>query len=82
MRSKWEGYRIIARKNGDGVRLWARTTSDYSRAFICIRDAVAPLPVHSAVLDSEAILLRPDNTSNFDGLRSRQGQSRGDPSRL
>jgi hypothetical protein len=25
------------------------------------------------VLDGEAILLWPDNTSNFDGLRSRQG---------
>jgi bifunctional non-homologous end joining protein LigD len=27
------------------------------------------------VLDGEAILLRPDNTSDFDGLRSRQGQA-------
>jgi bifunctional non-homologous end joining protein LigD len=27
------------------------------------------------VLDGEAILLRPDNTSNFDGLRSQQGQA-------
>jgi bifunctional non-homologous end joining protein LigD len=57
------------------VRLWARTTSDYSRAFTRIRDAVATLPVDSAVLDGEAILLRPDNTSDFEGLRSRQGQA-------
>jgi bifunctional non-homologous end joining protein LigD len=27
------------------------------------------------VLDGEAVLLRSDNTSNFDGLRSRQGQA-------
>ena len=57
------------------MRLWARTTSDYSRAFTRIRDAVATLPVDSAVLDGEAILLRPDNTSDFEGLRSRQGQA-------
>jgi bifunctional non-homologous end joining protein LigD len=57
------------------VRLWARTTSDYSKAFTRIRDAVAALPVESAVLDGEAILLQPDNTANFDGLRSRQGQA-------
>jgi bifunctional non-homologous end joining protein LigD len=57
------------------VRLWARTTSDYSSAFVRIRDAVAALPVDSAVLDGEAILLRADNTFNFDGLRSRQGQA-------
>jgi bifunctional non-homologous end joining protein LigD len=72
---KFDGYRVIARKDGEQVRLWARTTSDYSKAFTRIRDAVAALPVKSAVLDGEAILLRPDNTSNFDGLRSRQGQA-------
>src|SRR4051812_1487645 len=72
---KFVGSRVIARKDGDQVRLWARTTSDYSKAFTRIRDAVAALPVESAVLDGEAILLRPDNTSNFDGLRSRQGQA-------
>jgi hypothetical protein len=33
------------------------------------------LSVDSAVLDREAILLRLDNTSDFDGLRSRQGQA-------
>src|SRR3954447_769663 len=72
---KFDGYRIIARKDGEQVRLWARTTSDYSSAFTRIRDAVAALPVESVVLDGEAILLGPDNTSNFDGLRSRQGQA-------
>jgi ATP-dependent DNA ligase len=72
---KFGGYCVIARKGGVQVRLWARTTSEYSTAFTRIRDAVAALPVNSAVLDGEAILLRPDNTSNFDGLRSRQGQA-------
>ena len=61
--------------DGDRVRLWARTRSDYSKAFTRIRDAVAALPVESAVLDGEAIVLRPDNTSDFEALRSRQGQA-------
>jgi bifunctional non-homologous end joining protein LigD len=72
---KFDGYRVIARKDGEQVRLWARTTSDYSACFIRIRDAVAALPVDTVVIDGEAILLRPDNTSNFNGLRSRQGQA-------
>ena len=56
---KFDGYRrVIARKDGEQVRLWARTTSDYSKAFTRIRDAVAALPVDSAVLDGEAIVLR------------------------
>ena len=47
---KFDGYRVIARKDDDRVRLWARTTSDYSKAFTRIRDAVAALPVDSALL--------------------------------
>src|SRR6478672_11511547 len=35
------------------------------RSFTRIRDAVAALPVERAVLDGEAIVLRPDNTSDF-----------------
>jgi len=57
------------------VRLWARTTSDYSKAFSRIRDAVAALPVDSAVIDGEAVVFRPDNTSDFEALRSREGQA-------
>jgi bifunctional non-homologous end joining protein LigD len=60
---KFDGYRLIARKDGDRVRLWARTTSDYTHAFARVREAVAALPIDSAVLDGEAIVLRPDNTS-------------------
>src|SRR3954453_11440192 len=72
---KFDGYRVIARKDGEQIRLWTRTTSDYSKAFTRIRDAVAALPVKSVVLDGEAIVLRPDNTSDFEALRSRQGQA-------
>jgi ATP-dependent DNA ligase len=74
---KFDGYRVIARKDGKQVRLWARTTSDYSKAFTRIRAAVATLPVESVVLDGEAIVLRPDNTSDLEALRSRQGQTEG-----
>src|SRR4051794_32386916 len=72
---KFDGYRVIARKDGEQVRLWARTTSDYSKAFTRIRDAVAALRVDSAVLDGEAILLRPDYSFDFEALRSRKGQA-------
>jgi bifunctional non-homologous end joining protein LigD len=44
-------------------------------AFTRIRAAVAALPVESAVLDGESIVLRPDNTSDFEALRSRQGHA-------
>ena len=72
---KFDGYRVIARKDGEQVRLWARTTSDYGNTFTRIRDAVAALPVESAALDGEAIVLRPDNSSDFEALKSRHGQA-------
>jgi len=40
---KWAGYRVIVRKDSEQVRLWARTTSDYSKALTRIRDAIAAL---------------------------------------
>src|SRR3954454_22156939 len=61
---KFDGYRVIARKDGEQVRLWARTTSYYSKAFTRIRDAVAALPVDNAVIDGEAVVLRPDKSSD------------------
>ena len=45
------------------------------QGFTRIRDAVAALPVESAVLDGEAIVLRPDKLVDFEALRSRQGQA-------
>src|SRR3954468_24615182 len=73
---KFDGYRVIARKDGEQVRLWARTTSDYSKAFTRIRDAVAALPVDTAVLDGEAVLMRPDNTSHSRGCARDKGKQR------
>ena len=62
---------MIAAKTAIRFGYGARTTSAFTR----IRDAVAALPVNSAVLDGEAILLRADNTCGFEGLRSGQGQA-------
>src|SRR3954454_5706533 len=47
-----------------------------AHAFTRIRDAVAALPVHTAVLDGEAVLMRSDNSFDFEGLRSRHGQAK------
>jgi ATP-dependent DNA ligase len=69
------GYRIIARKDGEQVRLWACTTSDYSKAFPRVRDAVGGCPSIAQVLDGEAIVVRSADRCDFEALRSRQGQA-------
>lgn len=57
------------------MRLWTRPGSDYSARFTRIREALAALPVDRAVVDGEAIVLRPDATSDFFALRSDAGQA-------
>ena len=68
--------RVIARKAGAQVRLWARTTSDYSKAFTRIRDAVAALPVNGAVLRWRGGYSAGRQLIRFRGAEIAQGPSR------
>src|SRR4051794_22126549 len=38
---KHDGYRILARKDGDNVRLWSRNGRDWSAEFVAITGALA-----------------------------------------
>jgi bifunctional non-homologous end joining protein LigD len=49
---KHDGYRILARKEGDRVRLWSRNGRDWSREFTAIAEALRGLP--DCVIDGEA----------------------------
>jgi DNA ligase-1 len=59
---KLDGARIQVHKRGDDVRLFTRTGNDVTAAAPEIVDAVCALPVGAAILDGEAIALRPDGT--------------------
>ena len=72
---KWDGYRILARKEGSIIRLWSRAGRSWYGAFAAIADAVATLPVTSLMLDGEAVMLREDGTSDFFALRSRRARN-------
>jgi len=51
---KHDGFRIIAHKDGDEVRLWSRNGRNWSADFVAIRAAVMALPATRIVLDGEA----------------------------
>src|SRR3954471_12653445 len=53
---KHDGYRIIARKDGERVRLWSRRGLSWTAAFPLIVEALRAIPAESAVLDGEAVL--------------------------
>ncbi len=67
---KHDGYRLLAFKEGKRVRLRSRRGQDWSASFPTIAAAVGELPVQSAVLDGETVVLRPDGRSDFQALQS------------
>ena len=65
---KHDGFRIIARKEGDHVRLWSRNGRDWAAEFVAITAALRELPV-DFVLDGEAVAHCPEGLPDFHGRR-------------
>jgi bifunctional non-homologous end joining protein LigD len=53
---KHDGFRILARKDAAGVRLFTRAGNDFSSRFPFIAMAIGKLPVRSCLIDGEAIV--------------------------
>src|SRR5712691_9693814 len=53
---KHDGFRITARRDGSRVRLISRNGHDLTYRFPLVVAAVAQLPVHSCLIDGEAIV--------------------------
>jgi ATP-dependent DNA ligase len=68
---KHDGFRILARRQGDRVRLFTRNGYDFTIRFPKIVSAVAALPARSCVVDGEAIVVNRQGLSVFDLLRYR-----------
>ena len=69
---KHDGFRIVAHRDGDRVRLATRNGFDFADRFPLVVEAIAALPVGSCVLDGEAIAVDANGLSVFDLIRYRQ----------
>jgi bifunctional non-homologous end joining protein LigD len=70
---KHDGYRIEARvRSGAAPRaaLLTRTSLDWTHRMPSIAEAVAALPVRSALLDGEVVVLARDGTTSFANLQA------------
>jgi bifunctional non-homologous end joining protein LigD len=70
---KHDGYRLLASKESDRVRLWTRYGTDFTDKLPAIADAVARLTVDNALIDGEAVVFRPDGHSDFAALCTKAG---------
>jgi ATP-dependent DNA ligase len=68
---KHDGFRVIARKDGERVRLYSRPGNDLTDRFPLIVDALAKLRSLSCIIDGEAVACGDDGISSFDRIRYR-----------
>jgi bifunctional non-homologous end joining protein LigD len=66
---KHDGFRIMARRDGTGVRLVSRNGHDFTARFPLAAAAVMALPAHSFLIDGEAIVTDDDGLAVFDLIR-------------
>jgi ATP-dependent DNA ligase len=68
---KHDGFRILARRDSRGVRLYTRNGYNFADRFPKIVEAIASLPVRSCFIDGEAIVVDETGLSVFELLRYR-----------
>ncbi|MFY9835828.1 MAG: DNA ligase [Xanthobacteraceae bacterium] len=66
---KHDGFRIMARRDGAGVRLITRHGNDFTAQFPLVVEAVSALSARSFLLDGEAIVTNERGLAVFDLIR-------------
>ena len=69
---KHDGFRILARKDGDRVKLITRNGYDFADRYTLIVNAIVSLPVETCFIDGEAIVVDQGGLAVFDLLRYRR----------
>jgi bifunctional non-homologous end joining protein LigD len=76
---KFDGFRIIAVKNGDKVSLVSRNGNELAARFPEVADAVRALPVNDCVIDGEVVALDDKGRSSFQLLQALEMEGRKSP---
>jgi bifunctional non-homologous end joining protein LigD len=66
---KHDGFRLIARRDGAGVRLLTRNGHDFSERYPAVADAVGRLHCRSCIIDGEVVMLDDEGRAVFDLLQ-------------
>jgi bifunctional non-homologous end joining protein LigD len=73
---KHDGFRIIARKNGERVRLYSRPGNDLTHRFPPIVETLARLRSRSCIIDGEAVACDDNGVASFDLVRYHRANER------
>jgi bifunctional non-homologous end joining protein LigD len=69
---KHDGFRVIARKDGNRVRLYSRPGNDLTDRFPLIVEALVRLRSRSCIIDGEAVCCDDSGVPSFDRIRYRR----------
>jgi bifunctional non-homologous end joining protein LigD len=68
---KLDGYRLLAAKRGNDVKLVTRNDNDYTEVFPEIARAVRAVPLDNFIIDGEVVVLDPEGKPSFSLLQQR-----------
>jgi ATP-dependent DNA ligase len=71
---KHDGFRIIARKDGERVTLYSRPGNDFTRRFPPIARALTNLRCRWCIIDGEAVICDDNGVASFNDADRRQLQ--------
>jgi bifunctional non-homologous end joining protein LigD len=69
---KYDGFRIVARKNGAQVKLYSRPGNELTGRFPLIVETLANLRARSCIIDGEAVACDDNGLAVFDRIRYRR----------
>ena len=67
---KYDGYRILCRIDKGKLRLVTRNGKDWTNKFQSLADVASALGVDDTVIDGEAVVLRANGSTDFQGLQN------------
>src|SRR5262249_47890314 len=70
---KHDGFRLLARRGAERVRLFTRNGHDWTERFPLIVEALNALKATTCLIDGEAVTCNEIGLAEFEGLRSRSG---------
>jgi bifunctional non-homologous end joining protein LigD len=73
---KWDGYRALALKHGDSVRLLSLKDKNLTSDFPGVAEAVRGLPTDTVVIDGEIVAIDGKGCPSFQALQNRASSGR------
>jgi len=70
---KHDGFRLLARRGAERVRLFTRNGHDWTERFPLIAEALNALKATTCLIDGEAVTCDETGLAEFEGPRSRRG---------